>query len=142
MNDHAGKALVSRFFAEVVNTGDVSGIAQFITPEYIDHYARPPANRGSAIVAEHVLAVRRTYPDLHVAVEAQFAEGPYVISRVTATGTHAGEWLGMRPTGRRVRIAAVNVDRVAGGRIVEHWGMANTLEALLEAGILTPPLSP
>jgi len=40
----------------------------------------------------------------------------------------------MRPTGKAVEIAAVNVDRVVGGRIVEHGGAANSLEALLEIG--------
>lgn len=142
MDNPEGAALVRRFFADVVNTGAGERAAEFIARDYIDHYAGPDAARGPTIVAEHVAAVRRTYPDLHVAVDQQFTDGEFVISRVTASGTHSGDWLGMAPTGRRVRITAVNIDRVVAGKIVEHWGMANTLEALLEAGILTPPLAP
>jgi predicted ester cyclase len=86
----------------------------------------------------HVLGVRQTYPDLHVTVEQQIAEGDWVATRVTARGTHLGAWLGMRPTGKPVRITGVNLDRVVGGLIVEHGGAANVLETLLSIGAVRP----
>jgi predicted ester cyclase len=142
MHSAANKEVVRRFVAEVVNTGDVSRVEDFIGPDYVDHYAGEDAPIGPGIMAEHIRAVRATYPDLHVTIEQQFADGDFVISRVLASGTHQGTWLGLAPTGKRVRIAVVNIDRVRNGRIVEHWGMANTLEALVESGILRPPLAP
>jgi hypothetical protein len=42
----------------------------------------------------------------------------------------------MRPTGKRVELSAVNVDRVVGGRIVEHGGAGNLLEPLLAIGAI------
>jgi catechol 2,3-dioxygenase-like lactoylglutathione lyase family enzyme len=57
-----------------------------------------------------------------------------VVSEVTMRGTHLGEWMGMRPTGRAMRVTAVNVDRVVEGRLAEHGGAANLLGPLLEAG--------
>jgi predicted ester cyclase len=142
MSAEANKQIVRRFIDEVVNTGDVSGVEDFIGPDYVDHYAGEDAPTGPGVMAEHIRAVRTTYPDLHVTIEQQFADGDFVISRVLARGTHRGTWLGLAPTGKRVRIAVVNIDRVRNGRIVEHWGMANTLEALVESGILRPPLAP
>jgi predicted ester cyclase len=85
---------------------------------------------------QHVLGGRQTYPDLHLTVERQIAEGEWVVSCVTARGTHRGVWLGMRPTGKVVEITLVNVDRVVDGRIVEHGGAANLLEPLLEIGAI------
>jgi predicted ester cyclase len=58
----------------------------------------------------------------------------WVVSRITARGTHQGTWLGMRPTGRIIEIVGVNIDKVVNGRIVEHGGAANLLEPLLEIG--------
>ena len=81
-----------------------------------------------------MLGVRQTYPDLHLTIDRQVAEGDWVVTQVTARGTHRGSWLGMKPTGKAVEITAVNVDRVVGGRIVEHGGAANSLEALLDIG--------
>ena len=67
-------------------------------------------------------------------VEQQIAEGEWVATRITARGTHSGEWLGIAPTGRSVAFSGVNWDRVVDGRIVEHGGAANMLGPLLEIG--------
>jgi predicted ester cyclase len=141
MSADANKQLVRRFVDEVVNTGDVSLVESFIGPDYVDHYAGEAGPTGPGVMAEHIRAVRETYPDLHLTVEQQFVDGDFVITRVRARGTHRGTWLGMAPTGKPVQIAVVNIDRVRNGRIVEHWGTANTLEALVESGILRPPLA-
>ncbi len=128
------KLVVRRYLEEVVNTGNVDRIAEFISPEYVEVYrgARFPVGLDGA--RKHVLGVRQTYPDLHLTIDQQIAEGDWVVTQVTAKGTHKGSWLGMRPTGKVVEITAVNVDRVVGGRIVEHGGAANLLEPLLEIG--------
>jgi predicted ester cyclase len=47
-----------------------------------------------------------------------------------------GEWLGMKPTGKKIEISTVNVDRVVNGKIVEHGSAANMFEALLGAGAI------
>ncbi len=64
----------------------------------------------------------------------QIAEGEWVVTQVTARGTHAGPWMGIAPTGKPVVIRLVNVDRVRNGLIVEHGGAANVLEAMLAIG--------
>lgn len=87
-------------------------------------------------MASHVRGVRSTYPDLVLTVERQIAEGAWVVTQITARGTHRGEWLGIRPTGRQLVFTGVNVDRVVGGKIVEHGGAANMLGPLLEAGAI------
>jgi len=81
--------------------------------------------------------VRQTYPDLRLEIHDQWCEDEVVVTTATARGTHSGRWLGLEPTGKTVEIFVVDLDRVRGGKIVEHWGAANTLEALLEIGALT-----
>ena len=117
-----------------MNTGDVDRIAEFVSTEYVEVYRGIRSPVGLAGAREHLLGVRKTYPDLHLTIDRQIAEGEWVVTQVTAKGTHMGSWLGMRPTGKAVEITAVNVDRVVGGRIVEHGGAANSLAALLDTG--------
>lgn len=130
------KSLVRRYYEEVVSTGDVSAIADFVSPGYEEVYGNTRHPVGLEGARQHVLGVRRTYADLQLTVEQQIAEGEWVVTRVTARGTHEGEWLGMRPTGKRLEMTAVNIDRVVDGRIVEHGGAANMLEPLLEIGAI------
>jgi len=130
------RTLVRRWYEEVVNTGDASRVAEFIAPDYVEVHNNVRYPIGLEGAREHVLGVRRTYPDLHLDIEQQIAEGEWVATRVTARGTHAGVWLGMRPTGKKVEMTGVNLDRVVDGRIVEHGGAANLLEGLLAIGAI------
>lgn len=134
----ASKALIRRFIEEVVNTGDVSRIGDYVSPGCVATDGKVRIVAGPEGMAEHVRAVRSTYRDLRLTVQRQVAEGEWVASEVVATGTHAGEWLGMTPTGKVLVMVAVNLDRVVDGRMVEHGGAANMLEPLLEAGALRP----
>ncbi len=92
------KLLVRRFYEEVVNTGDVERLEGLISPDYVEVHNNTRHPAGIAGAKEHVLGSRRTYPDLHLTVEQQIAEGEWVVTRVTARGTHQGVWLGMKPT--------------------------------------------
>jgi len=134
MTTDQNKLVVRRYIEEVVNTGNVDRLAEFISEEYVEVHRGIRYPGGLEGARKHVLDVRQTYPDLHLTIDRQIAEGDWVVTQVTARGTHRGSWLGMKPTGKGVEITAVNVDRVVGGRIVEHGGAANSLEALLDIG--------
>ena len=136
MDTSPQKRIVRRFYEEVVNTGDVTRIAELISPECIEMDGNTPLPSGIEGVVNHVRGVRTTFPDLHLTVERQIAEGDWVVTVITARGTHQGMWLGMKPTGQKLVFTGVNVDKVIDGRIVEHGGAANMLGPLLEAGAL------
>lgn len=138
MDTAANKRLVRRFYEEVVSTGAVERLGSFVSPDCVETDGLVRVERGIEGMADHVRGVRSVYPDLEITVERQIAEGEWVATVITARGTHAGEWLGMRPTGEPLVFTGVNVDRVAGGRIVEHGGAANMLIPFLEAGALEP----
>jgi predicted ester cyclase len=125
--DTPNKLLVRRYLEEVVNTGNIERVAEFIVSHDID------------TAKQHIRGVRATYPDLHVTVVCQIAEGELVASRVVGRGTHKGEWRGIRPTDKRIVIDAVNIDRVVDGKIAEHWGVANDFEALFKLEAFSPP---
>jgi hypothetical protein len=72
MSVEVNKALVRRYLQEVVNSGNVGGIGEFIAPDYID---RNDQGCGIEGARRHFLGVRQTYPDLHVTVGQQVAEG-------------------------------------------------------------------
>lgn len=131
------KLLIRRFIEEVVNTGDTGRLAEFIAPDFRDQNG--PSGRAAGIEGcrQHILAVRATYPDLHLTIDEQIGEGQLVATCVTMTGTHRGEWPpGAKPTNKPVRIQAVNIDRVRDGLIVEHGGAANEMAAFMEIGLI------
>jgi predicted ester cyclase len=136
MNIEGNKLLVRRFYEEVVSTGNVDKIENSLSPEYTEVSDGKRYTVGIDGAKAHILGVRETYPDLTVTIERQIAEGEWVVSCITARGTHKGTWIGIKPTGKKVTFTGVNVDRVIDGKIVEHGGAANMLGPLLEIGAI------
>lgn len=61
------------------------------------------------------------FPDLVVTVHDQIAERDRVVTRWSAEGTHLGDFLGHPGTGKKVRIKAIHIHQVVGGRIAALW---------------------
>jgi len=117
-----------------VNTGDVDRIPDFVASDYVEIFYGARNECGIEGAKEHILGVRSTFADLHLAVERQIAEGEWVVSQVIARGIHTGVWMEMKPTGKAIEISVVNIDRIVDGKIAEHGGAANMLETLLDIG--------
>ena len=130
------KDIIRRYTEQIENTGDVSGIKKFISEEYTEFYEGERYPIGIQGAIDHVLGVRRVFPDLKINIENQVAEGEWVVTVYTATGTFTEEWLGMKPTGKLTVFRGVNVDRIRNGKIIEHGGAANLFEPLLKAGVI------
>lgn len=84
------------------------------------------------------MAVKKTYPDYTMKIIRQFEDGDTVISEFVMTGTHKGEFIGIMPTSKVIEITGVDIDKVVGGKIVEHGGAANSFEAFWENGLIKP----
>ena len=130
------KILIRRYITEVINTGNVENIEQFISPDYDEVHEGKRYKIGIEGAKEHILGVRQTYPDLYLHVKHQIAEGDWVATIIEARGTHLGRWMGIKPTGKVLSYTGVNINRIVGGKIVEHGGAANLLGPLLEAGAI------
>ena len=136
MSINENKLLVRRFIEEIINTGNVDDIENFISPDYTEVHEGKELVIGIAGAKEHILGVRQTYPDLTLTVDQQIGEGEWVATCITARGTHTGSWLGMKPTGKAVAFTGVNINKIVDGKIVEHGGAANLFEPLLEIGAI------
>jgi hypothetical protein len=65
--------------------------------------------------------IHQAFPDLHAEVHDVIADGDLVAARVTYTGTHQGEFVGIPATGRKTTTNGVHFFRMQDGRQVEHW---------------------
>ena len=83
--------------------------------------------------------VLSAFPDYHSTVEDQIAEGDEVVTRFSSQGTHQGEFLGIAPTGNRVRVTGIDIARVEEGKIVESWSEADMLGMMTQLGVIPEP---
>lgn len=136
MTESDNKSIIRRFIEEIENTGDVSNIREFISEDYVEVHEGERFQIGIQGAIDHVLGVRKVYPDLKLSIENQIAEGEWVVTSYSVTGTFKEEWFGMKPTGKAITYTGVNVDRIRKGKIIEHGGAANLLNPLLKAGVI------
>ena len=130
------KKIIRRYTDEIENTGDISNIHEFIAEDYVEVFEGERYEIGIKGAIDHILGVRKVFPDLKLVIENQISEGDWVVSVYSVTGTFRDEWFGMKPTGKPITFTGVNVDRIKNGKIIEHGGAANLLEPLLKAGAL------
>jgi DNA-binding SARP family transcriptional activator/predicted ester cyclase len=83
------------------------------------------AGIGKTRLAEHIRFFQQVFPDYTLEAHDLIAEGDKVVLRATLHGVHQGELMGMAPTGRQVAFPAVVIYQLAGGKIVNHWVLAD-----------------
>jgi steroid delta-isomerase-like uncharacterized protein len=127
-------ATVYRFLGQVLNAGDFGAMAELVTPDYRFHGPVVPAPLDAAGHADFMRALRAAFPDWREEVVETVAEGDRVVTRVVGRGTHRGDFLGVPATGRSVVVEAVQIDRVAGGRIADRWLLADVAGLVRQLG--------
>lgn len=83
-------------------------------------------------------AMRDAFPDLRIAEVDSIREGDKSAFRWMMSGTHEGEFMGVDPTGDPVEAMGMDIVRVAGGEIVEHWGEFDVMGLLRQLGVIHP----
>jgi steroid delta-isomerase-like uncharacterized protein len=130
--------LARRYFEEVWNRGEVAVLDELLAPNYINHTpSTPNPAPGPDGLEPIVLAIRRAFPDLHYEIKDVIATEDSVVIRVVMTGTHRGDLFGLPPTGRRVQVDQINIERIRDGRIAEHWRVTDELQLMRQLG--APP---
>ncbi len=132
------KAIARRVY-EIISAGDFDRAHEIVDASAPDDELLPGESPAKLIdtFKETFSEAREGFPDLTIAVEDLMAEGDRVTARVTMRGTHSGEFQGIAPTGKRVEVKAIDMFRIEGGKIVEHWGHADDPTSFL----LTPGCS-
>src|SRR5437588_520309 len=73
----------------------------------------------------------RGFPDGHHVIEEFLVDGSHGITRCRFTGTHTGEFRGIAPTGAKVSVAGIHIDRFQGDTLVAHRGQLD-MHGLME----------
>ena len=124
MDPDAHKELARRLVDDVINAGKLATLDEVCTPGMAD------------LARSWVEPFRRSFPDVHMDTVRMLAEGDTVVGRFKCSATHAGDWRGHPPTGRRFEdVDEVYFFRVENGRIAEVWGLEDTASRLRQLGL-------
>src|SRR5919106_1218342 len=120
MSELENKALVRRYYNEVLNRGQLQVFDELADSSFISYLA--DGNRiGLDVYKQAIKGTLAAIADLNVSIEDQIAEGDKVVTRWRAKGTPQVEFAGIKPNGRPVTITAIHIHRVQNGKLIEHW---------------------
>jgi len=119
MSAEANKTLARRFFEEVWNQGDESAIDRYVAADAKGN--DPDFGTGREAFRQQWRRWRAAFPDLRFDVVDVVAEDDKVVTRWVLTGTHLGPIFGIPPTGRKIRVEGMSLDRIRDGQIVEGF---------------------
>ena len=132
------KDIVKYFYEVIVSENMLDELPEYIAEDCVQRIGEKEIFIGIEGMKQHLLALKKTYPDYTIKIVRQYAAENYIISEFVMKGTHKGEFIGITPTNKVLEITGVNIDKLIDGRIVEHGGAANTFETFLEHQLIKP----
>ena len=140
MSTEQNRVNFRRIPEEIFNQGNLAVADELFAADYIEHVPLfPNWPSGLAGFKQFVTVLRAAFPDFHYTVEDAIAEGDKVVGRITAHGTHKGEFMGIPPTGKQATWTEIHIGRFAGGKLVEHWANLDQLGMLQQLGVVPTP---
>ncbi len=129
-------AVVRRYFDEMCTGRKLELAPMLFSADCKFHDPQIPGIVGPQAITETIKAYQNGVEG-HWQIEDIFASGDdRVTARWTGSGRHTGDVMGLKPTGKSVRVDAISVFRMAGGKIAECWEVWDTLGFLQQLGVV------
>ena len=140
MSTEATKAVVHRFFEELINQGQLEVADEIYTADYANYLpGAPEPLRGAEAEKAYVAAWRGAFPDAVMTIEQLVVDGDTAAVRSTFRGTQRGEFNGIPPTGKAATMAVANFLRVRDGKIAENRPIFDALSLMQQLGVVPAP---
>jgi steroid delta-isomerase-like uncharacterized protein len=138
MSVEQNKKTAQRFYEEVLNKGDIDALDEIAVTGYETHDPLPGQREGRVGLKDRVNMLREGLAP-QFTIQDVIAEGEKVVVRWINSGTMVGEFLGMPANGKSFSIPGIDIYRLEGGKLAEHWHVIDALGQLQQIGLFPGP---
>lgn len=129
------KRLCLDFFDDVWARGNADRVDAYLARDF--SFDAPPGYAGDRTgYGARVQEVHLAFPDLFADVQHIISEDSRVAMRWRMEGHQKGAYLGIAPTGSKVRMEGMSLLTVKDGRIASDHTFSDTLTTLRQMGVL------
>jgi predicted ester cyclase len=138
MGVEENKAIVLRFFEEVVGRGDFNVATELCTADALNHAAAPDRQQGIENLKAVIEFSRRAQPDQRWVEQHIVAESDLVVVYGRRDSTwQAPSFRGLEtPSGEPVSVELAHMFRLRDGKIAEHWAVRDDLGMMQQLGVI------
>jgi len=122
-----------QWFERVWNQQDESAIDELLAKDTVG-YGLGPVIHGPEDFKVFYRRFRAAFPDLKVKTEQVVVEGDWTVARISATGTHTGDFDGIAPSNSGISIDAIIMTRWRDGQIIQSYNSVDMLTLLKQIG--------
>lgn len=134
------KAIVQQWIDEVFNGGELASVDKLKVSSYLDWTPLPAPYQDVELPVSGIKAALpewlESLPDFEFTSDQLMADGDFVVCLGHWSAHHRGDYKGHEATHRRVGGTRIDIFRVAGDKMVEHWGCGNELAFMQLVGAL------
>lgn len=133
MSESTQTSLIHDANAAIIERGEMDQLGEFFDENYLVHLTERDMVGGHGLVKRIISAIRRSFPDVQVAVEVLVERGDRIAWQRTLTGTHRRAFRGFPGTGKTVTWRDMVTSRIENGRIAEEWVVSDLAGQLLRS---------
>ena len=137
MSTEDNKAVVRRIYDEAINEGNLDLFDELVAEDAVEHEEYPGMpNRGPDAPKAFFTMFSAAFPDIQMTVHEMVAEGDKVAARVTVSGTHKGEFMGIPPTAKHFEAQVIDILEIQDGKVIAHWGVTDQAAMMEQLGLV------
>ena len=125
-----------RIIKEVWNQGNLELLDELCDPNYILHDGITIIH-GIEGFKHYIERDRTAFPDVHFTIEDQVVEGDKVVTRFICRGSHEGYLMSIAPTGKRMTVSGMILNRFVNDRLAESWINFDTFGMMRQLGVIS-----
>lgn len=130
--------IILRFY-KAFDDRKIEDALELLAPNFIAHMAGMPKSLNGEEFKQFGMSFYRAFSQgQHLFDEIVVADNK-VVTCGTFSATHLGEFQGLPPTGKQIKLSVMHIDRVENGKIVEHWGQGDALGLMQQLGVIFLP---
>jgi len=142
MSTASNKDMARRYFStkfEAELSTKKSELDKWYAPGFVAHTSTGTNDlNGFLKIISNMLGA---FPDYKFDVQDLVAENDKVVVRNVVTGTNNGSFMGMPPTGKKIKADGSYIFKFSDGKIAEMWVISDMLGIMTQIGAIPSPSS-
>lgn len=134
------KIVLRRLLDEVVVGGRMSLVEELVSPDFVNHSVMFTGEKTRRVgidnFKEDIQNLRQAFPDLTLEITQLVTDDDKIVIFLVIEGTHQGAYLGIAPTGKKVKVPSMTIFRLENGKFAERWNLVDRYGLLEQLGAL------
>ena len=128
------KDVIFDYYRSVWDEEQTEAIPRLFAETYVNHAGARGTLKGPDGILANYRSLKDAFPDVAFTLDLVLGEGNRVCAYYTMTGTHEGTFMGIAPTGAKVKVPGIGIYEVKDGMIAESWVVRDSLVLLRQLG--------